>query len=1080
MDGFQLKVTMDHKPGPPVSRPAAVALLDPRGRIVSVNAAWLRGGVVHPLQSAGYLPGSDYVALCAGAGFTSAGPDRLDGADVAVALQAVLKGELPDFRVEYECLAADGRRIFSMAATALGEGAQAGAMVMHTDITDTPSAELGLYQSRALLQSVIDGVPDPFCVKDLEGRYLLCNRALADIAHCTPQQMIGSDHRRIFGDDHADVIAQMEHRVVATRSVSVREDVVQTESGPRTYLTTTAPHRGAGGAVIGVIGIAHDISMRKAAELDRDDERSTLRTLIDALPDLIYTKDRESRYVVTNRAAQFRFGDGTPAGMAGRTRDELEPSPASSLAREDDARVLAGHQVLDRVVSDVDGEGRRQWRLVIKVPLRSPAGDITGLVGIERDITALRADQESLRMLNASLEARVTARTAEYDTARDEAEQANRAKSIFLANMSHEIRTPMNGVIGMLDVLHQTSLKAHQVEMVNLISESAFSLLAIIDDILDFSKMEAGKLSMECLPMPLAEVVEKACAMLDDIALKRGVRVTVFVDPAIPRMLMGDAGRLRQVLVNLATNAIKFSGDRAFPGRVSVRVLLVDTRPGAVTVALALTDNGIGMDAETQARLFLPFTQADATTTRRFGGTGLGLAISSMLVGLMGGTIGVDSRPGQGATFTVRLDLGLPSPAPLPETAPVRAVPGRYCVVGTEQPLASDIAASVDGPGCTVHRATDLTAAEQGPEAAGGWTWVLLPEVPAGAPGDLEDLRRRLAKGSAPTRLVVLGWGKRRHPRVEAPDLVLIDADNLSQRGLQEALAAAQSGRVTATPGNDYQAGAGGPAMPREEAIRRGRLILVAEDNETNRRVVMQQLRLSGHAADVVNNGQEALDRWRTGDYALILTDLNMPVMDGYALTQAVRLAEAASPDTPAHHARRGARVPIIAFTANASPEDGEQCKAAGMDDHLVKPVRLADLVATLERWMGDEPPEAAADAPLDLAVLAALVGEDPTVTHEILESFLRTARDCQKALHDAVEQALPGEAGAALHSLKSAARSVGGEGLGEACNALEVALAQQGGQGVQGFAAELLALDAALAEVCEWTENWMATHPLT
>ena len=1044
---------------------------------MSLNAAWVGSGAVHPLQCWSYRPGVDYVALCADAAFTLVGSDGLNGADVSLALQAVLKGELSDFRIEYECLVAEGRRIFSMEAAALGEGDRAGVVVMHTDITENRSTELGLHQSSALLQSVIDGVPDPFYVKDLEGRYLLCNRALADVANCVPQQMIGSDHLRIFGSENAEVLAQMENHVVATRSVNVREDVVQTETGPRTYLTTTAPYRGAGGTVIGVIGIAHDISVRKAAELDRDDERSTLRTLIDALPDLIYTKDMESRYVVTNRAAQLRFGDGSYAGMAGRTREELEPSPASSLAEEDDARVLAGHQVLDRVVSDVDAEGRRQWRLVIKVPLRNQASEITGLVGIERDITALRADQEALRTLNADLEARVTARTAEYNTARDEAEQANRAKSIFLANMSHEIRTPMNGVIGMLDVLHQTSLKGHQVEMVNLISESAFSLLAIIDDILDFSKMEAGKLSMERLPMHLAEVVEKACAMLDDIALKRGVRLTSFIDPAIPRIVMGDAGRLRQVLVNLTTNAIKFSGDMAFPGRVSARVLLVASQSRTVTVELALTDNGIGMDEETQARLFLPFTQADATTTRRFGGTGLGLAISNMLVGLMGGSISVQSRPGQGATFTVRLDLDLPDHGFVPETAGVLAIPARYCVVGIEQPLANDIAAHLSGPGCTVLQAADLVVAEQGPAASGGWTWVLLPEVTDNSPGDPQALRRQLSKVDDSTRFIVLGWGKRRHPRVEGPDLVLLDADNLSQRVLQEALTAARTGMVTATPGNDYRPGAEGTAISREEAIRRGRLILVAEDNETNRQVIMQQLRLSGHAADVVNNGREALDRWRTGDYALILTDLNMPVMDGYALTQAVRLAETASADVPSHLARSGTRIPIIAFTANASPQDGEQCKALGMDDYLVKPVRLADLVATLERWMDDVPLEAIPNAPLDLTVLAALVGDDPTVTHDILKSFLRTARDCQKVLHDAVKQGLPNDAAASLHSLKSAARSVGGEVLVEACGTLEVALAQQG---VQGFTMELQTLDVALAEVFEWTENWTVTHPLT
>ena len=206
-------------------------------------------------------------------------------------------------------------------------------------------------------------------------------------------------------------------------------------------------------------------------------------------------------------------------------------------------------------------------------------------------------------------------------------EQANRAKSSFLAAMSHEIRTPMNGVIGMIDVLHQSSLKGDQVEMVDLIRESAFSLLGIIDDILDFSKIEAGKLELEREAIAVADVVEGVCGMLNGMAEKKDVALTLFTDPAIPAQVLGDALRLRQVLINLANNAIKFSSGQSHAGRVSVRALLVEQSAEQVTVEFQVTDNGIGMDEETQARLFTAFTQADASTTRRFGGTGLGLAL---------------------------------------------------------------------------------------------------------------------------------------------------------------------------------------------------------------------------------------------------------------------------------------------------------------------------------------------------------------------------------------------------------------------------------------------------------------------
>ncbi len=274
-------------------------------------------------------------------------------------------------------------------------------------------------------------------------------------------------------------------------------------------------------------------------------------------------------------------------------------------------------------------------------PHHAPDGSFAGYLGIARDVThTKRAELELI-------------------AARDAADAANRAKSEFLAAMSHEIRTPMNGVIGMLEVLQQAGLSGEQVEIVDVIRESAFGLLAIIEDILDFSKIEAGKMEVEREPLQLAEIVEKACAMLAPTAARAKVALTVFVDPAIPDSMLGDAGRLRQVLLNLLSNAIKFSAGRATRGRVAVRARLVERLPGCASVELSVADNGIGIDAPALARLFRPFAQADSSTTRRYGGTGLGLAISKTLMELMAGQIDVRSEPNAGSTFTLRLTLPL-------------------------------------------------------------------------------------------------------------------------------------------------------------------------------------------------------------------------------------------------------------------------------------------------------------------------------------------------------------------------------------------------------------------------------------
>ena len=604
---------------------------------------------------------------------------------------------------------------------------------------------------------------------------------------------------------------------------------------------------------------------------------------------------------------------------------------------------------------------------------------------------------------------------AELTEARAAAEEADRAKASFLAAMSHEIRTPMNGVIGMIDVLHQSSLKGHQVDMVNLIRDSAFTLLTIIDDILDVSKIEAGRMEIEAAPMSVAAVVERVGGLLNSLALRNGVELTVFADPAIAAQLQGDSVRLSQVLINLANNAIKFSGTQP-GGKVSLRARRVEVAMGQEIVEFQIADNGIGMDEATLSRLFSPFVQADVSTTRRFGGTGLGLAIARNLSRLMGGDIAVQSAPGRGAVFSVRIPFGVLQA----EAAVVPAeLAGLSClVVGNAVGLAGDIAVYLENDEADVVRAPSLTSVPSVPIGV----WIV--DAPDGDPS-LSSLRAAAGLAGQPdARFLVIGRGSRRHPVIPQEGMVMLDGNPLTRQALRYAVGLA-AGRVR-PEGDTVQAGnttARSTPLSRDEAQRQRRLILVAEDNETNQKVILHQLTLLGYAADIVGDGRQALAHWRGGGYALVLTDLHMPEMDGYQLTAAIRAME----EPPRH-------CPVIALTANALSTEAERCRVAGMDGYLTKPVQLADLRASLETFLPRDPP------PLDVSILENLVGTNPGIVWEFLQDFSRSAAPIADDIRDACRTGQTGLAVAAAHKLKSAARAVGALTLGSICAEIEEA----------------------------------------
>jgi signal transduction histidine kinase/HPt (histidine-containing phosphotransfer) domain-containing protein len=667
-------------------------------------------------------------------------------------------------------------------------------------------------------------------------------------------------------------------------------------------------------------------------------------------PVLIVDDDDEVHVMSRLVLSKLRYNDrplellfaksGPDAQQILRVRDDIAVGLLDIVMETDDAGLRLARSIREDFANT-------DMRIILRTgqPGQAPVRDVI----VNYDINDYKSKTE---LTSEKLFITIITGLRAYDNIRSAraAESASRLKSNFLAAMSHEIRTPMNGVVGMLELLSHSPLDGEQREMLTTARESAGTLLHIIDDILDFSKIEAGRMDLDRHPFHFGVMAEGVAETLAGNARKKGLSLLLDIDPALPEVLIGDSVRLRQILFNLAGNAIKFTES----GSVTIRIgrsPQAPVNPALVPLRVEIIDTGIGISAEGQARLFQPFSQAEENTTRRFGGTGLGLSICRRLMELMHGSIGVTSIMGQGSTFWFAVEL---EPASAEQTAAISPllpdISGLHIRLQQMTPVLDRIirqhllrADAVIVASGAVHDLTIL-------QCPAGQPW---PDPPGNRPAILYAEADSLRPGGMPHGVLQIGQPLRRGQLYRA---VAQAAGRL----------AAATGPSAASTGS-IQLPSGGRRLPTTaEAEQQGRLLLVVDDQPVNRSVIKRQLAVLGIACEMAADGQEALQAWRSGRFGLVLTDCNMPVMDGFELTAAIRHEQAAS----------NRRTPIVALTANAIAGEDQKCLAAGMDDYLSKPVDLARLERCLSRWLPPAPVESAARSETVASPVAAAGGD--------------------------------------------------------------------------------------------------------
>ena len=820
-----------------------------------------------------------------------------------------------------------------------------------------------------------------------------------------------------------------------------------------------------------------DITDEKRAANEINRQRSAMSTLVNAIPDPIFHKDHEGRYLACNEAYSALVGR-TPEQVKGLVCEDLFPADVAVAMRVRDGAVLS---TLKRVGAEhwiTYPDGRRVLVETMVSPMQGGEGQSIGLLGVSRDITSRKEAEDAVRQ------------------AKESAEEATQMKSDFLANMSHEIRTPMNAIIGMSHLALKTDMTPRQRDYITKVHRSGQHLLGIINDILDFSKVEAGKLTIEHIDFEMDKVLDNVANLITEKCSAKGVELVFDIAPDVPQTLIGDSLRVGQILINYANNAIKFTE----VGEIAISARVVESTLEDVLLRFSVRDTGQGLTEEQISRLFQSFSQADSSTTRKFGGTGLGLAISKRLAGLMGGNVGVDSVFGKGSEFWFTVRVGI-SQQPKRVLMPNPDLRGRRALVVDDNDHARSVLRDMlEGMTFEVNEVSSGAAAVKTVATAHAqgipFDIVYLDWRMPGMDG-MEAARQILALGlaSPPILVMVSAYGREEMIKeAETMGIVNMLVKPLSPSMLFDTTMEAM-GRTGAETRISRPTADG---LDQFIAVR-GTRILLAEDNDINQQIACELLQDAGFVVDVAENGLIAIEMVQRTAYDLVLMDMQMPVMDGLSATIAIRCIPKFN------------NLPIVAMTANARAEDRRACLASGMNDFLSKPIDPDGLWRMLLKWIKPQGSSAVAALPAASDGSAAPVpantppirtppalAESSDLPHHItgldvrlglsrmmgkktlyitmLRKYVAGQKNAVKTIRQAIHTGDWATAQRAAHTLKGVSGTVGATEIPAYAEALEHATREQ--RPVAELETMLTTLDGPLATLLNDLDTWFPTLP--